>query len=75
MIGVDSCLSDQSDGGAVRGALRLNGRRLVQGLPRLLPAPRLVGLPPALLPIDEQLAAGRIHAKRLTSDRPALQSP
>lgn len=75
MIGVDSCLPEQSGGRAVRGMLCLNDGRLVQGLPRLPAAPRLVGLPSALLLIGGPLALGRLHAKRLTSGRPALQSP
>lgn len=75
MINVDFCLPTRSGGAAIRSAVRLLGGRLVPGFPRLQAASRLVGFPPGLLPITEQLAAGRLHAKRLTSGRSALQSP
>ena len=75
MIGVGFSLPKPSGGAAIRSVVRLFGGRSVPGVPRLPAALRLGDLPPALLAIDEQLAARRLHAKQLTSGRPALQSP
>jgi hypothetical protein len=70
MIDVGCSLPESSGGAAIRSAVRLFGSRSVPGVPRLPAALRLVDLPRALPAIDGQLAARRIHAKRLTSDRP-----